>query len=509
MNNMADKKPNKKISAKPKQMAIYGGLSVLLLLVATGTGYLFGSLGISETNIVIVYLLAVLGTASLTKGYVYGIATAVAATFAFNFFFTVPLYTFAVDDPSYLITFAVMTVTSTITSTLTTKIKQNAENARIKEEEAKALYNLTNRLTDAKALDEIACIGLRTVSETFGCNAAILFFGEPLLCIIQIGGEQKHAEIDDKEILKRKAEWNRNGETEGAEYLDYTIYGRESVFGLLRVPKEIAKEFNDVQKRLLHSMIENLSLATDSFLSKESQTKAREEAEKEKYRSNLLRAISHDIRTPLSGIMGTAEMLVNMTPVGDERHKLAEEINSDADWLHSLVENILSLTRLKDGDISIDKKPEALEEVIGSAVDRIKKRHPQCMISVTSPDNPVFVPMDAKLIEQVILNLLDNAVKYAGEEANIQISFGRITHEAVVSIEDNGPGMQIKEIPNLFKLFYKGKTGGSAGKKGVGLGLAICKTVIAAHGGKISAENRMDTSGAIFHFSLPLEDKNV
>lgn len=496
------------IFRSPKQIISFTGISVLFLLLATAVGYLFEYIDFPETNIVIVYLLAVLITASLTKGYVYGIATAVVATFAFNFFFTAPLYTFAVDDLSYVFTFAVMTVTSVITSTLTTKIKQNAEKARIKAEEAKALYSLTNRLTDAKDIEDIAGIGVKTVSEIFNCNTAILFFGEAPLYIMQTGNEQKHIEIDNIEILKKKAELAQSGESEESEFRDYYIYGRESVLGLLRFSKEKAEAFSDIQVKLLHSMIENLSLATDSYLSRESKIKSREETEREKYRSNLLRAISHDIRTPLSGIMGTSEMLMNMTENDDERRKLASEINSDANWLHSLVENILSLTRLRDGNININKQPEALEEIIGSAVGRIKKRYAGIKINVTVPDKLVLVPVDAKLIEQVLLNLLDNAVKYAGEQAEIVIEVAFEGNYAVVSVSDNGMGLRTQDIPNLFKLFYKGKARTAAGNKGVGLGLAICETAIAAHGGTITADNRKNIKGAVFRFTLPLEVKN-
>ena len=181
--------------------------------------------------------------------------------------------------------------------------------------------------------------------------------------------------------------------------------------GLIRIPKETAQIMSEAQQRLLHSMIESVAMAMDRLSTSEQHIKAREEAVQERYRSNLLRAISHDLRTPLSGIMGTSEMLMDMIKPADFRYSLVKGIHADAEWLHSLVENILNLTRLQDGKLVLDKEMEAVEEVIGSAVERITVRLPEHEITVTVPDELLLVPMDARLIEQVIINLLDNAIK--------------------------------------------------------------------------------------------------
>ena len=202
-----------------------------------------------------------------------------------------------------------------------------------------------------------------------------------------------------------------------------------------------------------------------------------EKAWNERERANLLRAISHDLRTPLSGIMGTSEMLMDMTDKEDRRQELLQGIYQDADWLKSLVENILSLTRLQDGKIVIQKEMEAIEEVIGCAVAHVERSFPEREIQVEIPEEFRLVPMDAKLIEQVITNLLDE-----------------------------GEGIAEADVSNLFKIFYTSKTRSVDVKRGIGLGLTICETVVNAHGGTIIGRNRTDRKGAEFIFTLPLTE---
>lgn len=229
------------------------------------------------------------------------------------------------------------------------------------------------------------------------------------------------------------------------------------------------------------------------------------EIEQERYRGNLLRAISHDLRTPLSGIMGTAEMLIGMTKEGDPRHEMAVGIHKDADWLHSLVENILSLTRLQDGQLNIKKEAEALEEVIGGAIAVISKRAPDYEIQVEMPEEFLLISMDARLMEQVFVNLLDNAVKHSEPSEPITISVEAPEQDPYVRIKvaDRGEGISEADLPSIFQTFYTTSTGDADSKQGIGLGLAICDTIVKAHGGVIMAENRTDGKGAAFTFKLP------
>jgi two-component system sensor histidine kinase KdpD len=200
--------------------------------------------------------------------------------------------------------------------------------------------------------------------------------------------------------MKHRIESLRTGFDIGAEFADWPIYGRESILGVIRIPNERDRSMSEVQKRLLRSMIESAALAMDRFRSAEQRIKSRDETEKERYRATLLRAISHDIRTPLSGMIGTTEMLMGMTEVDDPRYELIRGIQKSADWLHSLVENILNLTRLQDGKLSVNKQQEAVEEVIGGAISHIAARAPEHEISVSVPDELLLVPMDANSLSK-------------------------------------------------------------------------------------------------------------
>lgn len=484
-----------------------------MISAATGIGWAFRVIGFPETNIVIVYLLFILMTARLTRGYAYGIAASVIATCAFNYFFTKPYYTLSVNDPTYLITFAVMTVTAFITSALTSKVKQNALEAQEKEAEASALFQLTNRLTDAIDISDIASITTDTISSIMNCRAACLCFdesGQPEQSFIQqqSAGKQVRRKVDDTSEIKHRIEGLRTAFDVGDEFCDWPIYGREAILGVLRIPKETAVSMSEPQKRLLRSMIESAELAMDRFRSAQEQQRSREETVQERYRSNLLRAISHDLRTPLSGIMGTSEMLMDMTDEEDPRYSLAQGIHKDADWLHSLVENILSLTRLQDGRLTITKQPEAAEEVIGGAVSHIMKRYPEYEIMVSVPEKVLIVPMDAKLIEQVLINLLDNAVKHTPSDREISVTASEEKNIATFSVADHGCGIAASDLPNIFKMFYTTRSGEADAQRGVGLGLTICEAIIKAHDGTIECHNRSDGQGTEFVFTLPIEVQN-
>jgi two-component system sensor histidine kinase KdpD len=385
--------------------------------------------------------------------------------------------------------------------------------AKEKEAETKAIYNLTNHLTDANGIHDIAGIAAFAISECFSCNAACLCFDEdnmPENTFVQqmLGGEQVRREVADVDEMKHRIESLRTGYDTGAEFTDWPIYGREIILGVIRIPNDSAKSMNEAQMRLLRSMIESAALAMDRFRSVEQRIKSREEIEKERYRANLLRAISHDIRTPLSGMIGTAEMLMGMTGPDDPRCELLRGIQKSAGWLHSLVENILNLTRLQDGKLSVKKQPEAVEEVIGGAISHISARAPEHEISVTMPDELLLVPMDAKLIEQVIINLLDNAVKHTNPEREIGIIVELCENATVkFTVRDRGTGIRKADLPNIFMMFYTSSDENTDVKQGMGLGLAICETIVKAHGGSIEARNRKDGPGAEFIFTLPIGDE--
>ena len=439
------------------------GLLYALVFVgaATGIGALFRLWQFPETNIVVVYILSVVLTARCTDEYFWGILSTVLSTCAFNAFFTAPYFTLSVDDPTYFITFAIMAVTSIITSALTSKAKKMTAEAVRNGQEASALYHLTSHLTDAESMEDIARIAVRTISGTMDCKAACLCFdeqGQPERTFIQqkTETEQVRRIVSDPDGIRHRIENSRTEENVQEEFRDWPICGSESVLRILRIPKERAQALTEQQEKLLRSVIESTALAMDRLRVMKERIRTREEANQERYRGNLLRAISHDLRTPLAGIMGTSEMIMDMTERDDARFSLAEGIYKDADWLHSLVENILSLTRLQDGRLTLNKQPEAVEEVVGAAVLAISKRAPEREISVQIPDELLMVPMDARLIGQVLVNLLDNAVKHTqpGEEISVTVEEDTRANQAVFTVADRGTGISKQDLPHVFQMFY-------------------------------------------------------
>ena len=464
-------------------------LSIVLIAAATAVGTLFRAAGFPETNIVIIYMLAVLLCARFTTGFVYGLAVSVIATAAFNFFFTAPYHSLQVYDPDYLVTFAVMTTVSLLTSALTSRVKKSVLEIALREKETQALYVLTNRLSETESTEEIARVTVESIRDVFQTRAELIWFDD--------------SGISETALTQRLEDTDGDCLTDGENCI-WPINGRESRLGLLRIPAEAGQQLGKNQKKLLWSMLECAALAVDQFRAAQERLRYREESEHERYRGNLLRAVSHDLRTPRSGIMGTSEMIRDMSREDDPRHALAQGIWDDADWLRSLVENILNLTRLEDGRLVLQKQPEAVEEIIANALEHIAKRAPEREIGVDIPEDLLLVPMDARLIVQVLVNLLDNAIKHTAPEREIRIAVQRDGTDAVFCVADRGDGISPEDLPYIFRTFYTSRHNRADAKRGIGLGLAICDAIVKAHGGTIRAENRTD-GGALFRFTLPME----
>ncbi len=491
-------------------------LALAMISLATLIGYLFKVLGFPETNIVIVYLLAIQILVWLSESIPTGIVASVVATLTFNYFFTEPYFTLSVHDSSYIITFIIMTMTSVITSTLTSLVKKNALIAQAKEVETRALYKLTNQLTDADEMHTIASIVIKTLSDYLVTKVGMVCFdenGKPEHTFIQQTSSdvQTRREIEDVDRLKYRMEDLRANFNEGEEFHDWPIYGRENILGVIRIPKESSFRVREKHLDFLHSTIESTALAMDRIRVAEQRIKDRDEAIQERYRNMLLRSISHDLRTPLSSIMGTSEMLLDMASIktDEQCNMLVESIYDDAKWLYSLVENILSLTRLQEGKLVIGKELEVVEELISSVIERFSVRAYDRDIEVKVPDDPLIVPMDAKLIEQVLLNLLDNAYKHTNPEDEISITVELEANAQVAKfvITDSGTGILDEDLPYVFELFFTSHRKKSHEKNSLGLGLPICDAIIRAHKGNLTINNRIGTKGVEAIFTLPLEDE--
>ena len=503
-----DKKIKKEKQSYRKHIG-YSFIAIGFMSLAIILGQIFLKFGLSETNIVIVFILFVLLTSRCTKGYFYGMVTAVASIFLYNFFFTEPYFTLAVNNPDYILTFGVMMITAIITSAMTSKVQKNMKEAKEQEMQAKILCMLTNRLTDAKNRADIVKNSLLLLHGILECQVGCV-------CYDQSGKpEKKYWTINTMGTLVEEA-LNQQEEfgsrmfqlltfyEEDESYANWPIYGQQDILGVLRVNKEKNNSLTDSQIKLMRAMVENIGMALDRFCQQQQAEHNREKVQQERYRGDLLRAISHDLRTPLSGIMGSAEMLMDQLPQNGEEYLLARDIFRDADWLKALVENILNLTKLQKGKLIPKMEYEAVEELVENTISFFSRRFPEYEIEVDIPEELVLVQVDGRLIMQVLINLLDNARKHASPEEGIclRVLYDDKTKKAVFSVIDHGEGIAEEDLPNLFQMFYTSATRNADARKGIGLGLTICQGIILAHNGELWAENRKEGNGAVFSFRL-------
>ena len=252
-----------------------------------------------------------------------------------------------------------------------------------------------------------------------------------------------------------------------------------------------------------------LSVLTSALTTKLKEHEAmKAESEKERMRANLLRAVSHDLRTPLTTIYGSSTTLLDNSAELTEKQKnmIIEGIKEDSEWLVRMVENLLSITRIDSGEVEIIKTPTVLEELIDSVVLKFKKRYPEQKVDIEIPDEMVLIPMDAILIEQVIVNILENAVQHAEGMTKLVLRVFTLGNQAIFEIKDNGCGIEPKRLETVFNSYYTTKSeGADSYKRNAGIGLSVCATIINAHGGNIKAEN-VKTGGAVFRFTLDTED---
>ena len=487
------------------------GIMLGLVALATVIGSLFFEMGLHETNITMVYILSVVMTSRFTSSHMEGILASIISLLAFNFFFTAPYYSLKVYDSTYLITFVTMALTAILTSRLTLKYKCAAKEAHEKEMESQALYQMTNHLSDAEDYDSIIRVVVNTVSELFGCHAGYIVLnedGSPQASFIQHRNTNDlvRRKFDGIHSLKWTMENLKSMYLKGDEFWDWPIYGKNMVYGVLRIPTNIACTLTVQQVDLLQSIIESSSLAMERLHSWQIEVKSREEIAQERYRSNLLRAISHDLRTPLSAILGSSEILMQICESDPNAYSLSKGIYQDADWLYSLVENILSLTRLQQGNMELKKQSEVLEEVIGAAVSTIEKRRPDRKIEIVMPENLIMVSINVSLIHQVLINLLDNAIKHSADDSLITLRVRLESDVVWISILDEGHGILETDLKNIFQMFYTTRGTCVDANRGIGLGLSICQSIVESHGGVIVGENRKDRLGAVFSFSLPVKE---
>jgi two-component system sensor histidine kinase KdpD len=385
----------------------------------------------------------------------------------------------------------------------------------MREKRIRILYQIERNLLAVQELQQIARVAAKDLYDLFGVPV--------IVCLNNMQGETdiKHMEGKksfDSEINKKILQATLHTGVpcgmgtqflpEGTAYF-FPILGKDIVLGAVGIEFGQNDWLTESQRIFLDTIGTQIALALERERLYERQQQAKTEAEREKMRGNLLRAISHDLRTPLTGILGSASTVLNNYSIlsDDVKKEFIIGITEDAEWLNSLVENILNMTKFDEGSVQLKKEMEAVEEIVSESVMRVKARSGEHVIKIKIPHQLIMIQVDGILIEQALVNLLDNAIKHTPDGTEIRIAVelgaGSITFE----VSDNGPGIAEDEIPLLFNRFYKsGKADGNH-RPGIGLGLTICKSIVEAHGGSIMAMND-PLGGAIFRFALPTQRSN-
>ena len=490
-------------------------LRTALVVAACGLfGWGFAWLQLDDTNIVMVFLLGVAFVAAwLGRGP--AIVAAVASVLVFDFCFIPPYFSFAVSDAQYLLTFGVMLSIGLLISTLTARVQQQLQLSRQQERRTAALFRLTRQLSELVGSDFLVQTAGRQLGEMFS-GEVVLFLRIENGVELRFGQQTSIAALPVNAVV---AQWvAEHSQLAGAgtdtlpnaTALFVPLVGSQQTVGAVGVKSDDSDRFLDPeQRRLLETCASLIALAIERDQSLLEVQESQLSIQTEQMRSSLLSSVSHDLRTPLAGISGAASLLAEQREQlpAEQQHELAVSILDEADRLNRLVGNLLDLTRLQAGAIPLQRELQPIDDVIGVVLRRMERQlrdHPvQTILPVDLPP----VPIDEILIQQVLINLLDNAAKFAPAGSPIELSVRAAESALVVEVADHGPGIPLGQEQRLFEKFVQAE---QHKRSGSGLGLAICKGVVELHGGRIEAANRTDAdSGAVFRFTLPLASRGM
>jgi len=459
-----------------------------------------------NANIVAIFLLTVVLIA-VRFGRGPAALAAVLGVGSFDFFFVPPRFSFAVSDVQYLLTFAVMLAVGLITGQLTAGLRFQARVASHREERAGALYEIARDLSGAVQIEQVVKISDESIGRTFRASAALLLPDPSGKLILNVTGEGSPPAAD-----MGIAQWAFD-KGEPAGFGTDTLPGSEVLYIPLRAPIHArgvlaVKAQNrrllriPEQRQLLDTFAALIAIALERVHYVGVAQDALVRMESERLRNSLLAALSHDLRTPLTVLVGLADsMSLTKPPLSAQQHEVVGAIQDEARRMSTLVGNLLDMARIESGDVKLNLEWQSLEEVVGSALTGARAMLKQHRIIVRLARDLPLVRFDAMLIERVLVNLLENASKYTPPGSTVILSAEVIADRLSVSVADDGPGLPVGREEAVFQKFTRGER--ESATPGVGLGLAICRAIVEAHEGRITASNRPG-GGAIFTFTLPL-----
>lgn len=467
-------------------------------LLSTMLAMILNRMEVRSENLLLIYVVGVVICSVKTSSMWWGISSAVLFVFTFNFLFTAPQFTFQVDDPDYIISLLIFVIVAFIVASLTVKLQKQMDLAKTGERITLELNHIGNGFLNLSGRPAVVQYSLTSIEKMIGRKTRILL-------------------RDKEEFSDAIAEWCYksskacgHGEAQFKENarLYVPICNSSKTYGVIIIDCA-SGDLTREERVFVDTVISQIILVLEREGLYEEKEETRLQIEKERLKSTLLRSISHDLRTPLTGIAGNSNFLYdNYGQIDQENARsMLLDICKDAEWLNSMVENLLNMTRLQEGRLYIHKTREVVDDLISGAVCLVSKRLGEHTLKTVTPKEIMLVPVDARLFTQVLVNLIDNAIKHSGKNTIITVSAQAFGGDMVFTVSDNGAGIPQDKMDCIFDNFFTTAYENGDRHRGVGLGLTICKAIVEAHGGEIAAYQN-EGGGAAFRIAMPMEEKH-
>lgn len=476
---------------------IWNAVSVVTIWVlSTMMAVVLNSMNVRIENLLLIYVVGVVICSVETRSLLWGIGSSIVFLFTFNFLFTDPKFTFRIDDVNYAISLAIFIIVAFIVASLTVKLQRQMDIANLRADVTAKMNEIGSGFLNISGIPALAEYSKKSLEKLTGKQVIILI-----------------RDRENRDFADSTAEWcyknsmecgHGKSQFEETDNLYLPIRNNSRTYGVI-VFSCMDGELEGEERVYVDTVITQITIVLQREQMGEEKEAARLQIEKERLKSTLLRSISHDLRTPLTGIAGSANFLRDNYGFVDRETvtSMLGDICNDAEWLNSMVENLLNMTRIQEGRLDIQRKMEVVDDLISEAVALVLKRIGNHRLETSTPPDIVLVPVDGRLFTQVLVNLMDNAIRHSGEGTEIRVSARQEGETVTFLVEDNGIGIPEERQGKIFDSFFTTAYENGDKKRGVGLGLGICKAIVEAHGGQITVYNNKN-GGATFRIDITL-----
>ncbi len=479
-----------------------------IMLVAILLSFTLDYFGIRAENIALVYIAALLVIMIEGKNIIFGLVITIIFAFVFNFFFTEPRYTFSIDDPNYIITLLIFAIVAFLMNFLTSSLQKEVAVSRDTSQKMTHLYHTSKKVSNLNTEQEIGEVAIKELEQYLSRNVAIILknnkghkyiIGDSNIFDINTWEKEIDFSIEYGQICGK-------GENKFPEvpFKVFPFTSKEANKGALLIAISANQKFGQEEREFVETNVVNISGAIDRVRATIEKEKTRIEIDSERFRNALLKSLSHDLRTPLTTIQSGAGFLIDsFDKLNPETIKsLLADIDFESSQMAQFIENLLNMTRVRSNKLLVGKKRELIDDVLANVKSRMLHHLQNHELQIASKEELLYFHVDSSLILQVFINLIDNAIKHSGDGSTITIDYEQNDTGTLFKVVDNGIGIQESDSETLFADFVTGTDKTQDKKRGMGLGLSICRSIVEAHGGYIKAYNNK-TSGATFEFFIP------